>query len=59
MNEICKICKICKILGLFLNTLTSDDQCFFLKRDNLTQEIQMQLSKKQKRFSEFFGIFEI
>ena len=45
---------ICKILGLFVNTLTADDKDSFLNRDNLTQPIQMQLSQKQKNFSQFF-----
>ena len=47
----------CKIFGLFLNTLTSDDKYSLLNSDNLTQPIQMQLSKKQKTFSEFFSAF--
>ena len=37
---------MCKILGLFVNTLTADDEYFFLKRDNLLQNLQMQLSQK-------------
>ena len=44
---------ICKILGLFLNTLTSDDKSFLLNRYNLTQPIQKQLFKKQKLLSIF------
>ena len=46
-----------KILGLFLNTLTVDDKHYMLNRDNLTQPIQIQLSQKQKTFSEFFPAF--
>ena len=46
-----------KILGLFLNTLTVDDKHYMLNRDNLTQPIQLQLSQKQKTFSEFFFPF--
>ena len=49
---------ICKILGLFVNTLTTDDKYSLLKKDNLTQRIQMQLSEKQKTFSEFFVHFQ-
>ena len=45
---------ICKILGLFLNTLSADDKYSFLNRDNLRQSIEMQLSKKQKTFFQFF-----
>ena len=45
---------ICKILGLFANTLTADDKYSLLKRENLTEPIQMQLSNKQKNFFRFF-----
>ena len=43
-----------KILKLFVNTLTVNDKHYLLNRDNLTQPIQMQLSEKQKTFSQFF-----
>ena len=43
-----------KILSLFVNTLTVNDKHYLLNRDNLTQPIPMQLSEKQKTFSEFF-----
>ena len=46
-----------KILGLFVNTLTVDDKHYMLNRDNLIQPIQIQLSLKQKTFSEFFFAF--
>ena len=46
-----------KILRLFVNTLTADDKHYMLKRDNLTEPIQIQLSQKQKTFSEFFFAF--
>ena len=39
---------------MFVNTLTVDDKHYLLNRDNLTQPIQMQLSKKEKTFSQFF-----
>ena len=42
------------ILRLFANTLTVNDKHYLLNRDNLTQQIEMQLSEKQKTFSEFF-----
>ena len=42
------------ILSLFVNSLTVNDKHYLLNRDNLTQQIQMQLSEKQKPFSEFF-----
>ena len=36
---------------MFVKTLTVDDKHYMLKRDNLTQPIQMQLDQKQKTFS--------
>ena len=35
-----------EILGLFVNTLTVDDNHYLLNRDNLAQQIQMQLYQK-------------
>ena len=46
-----------KILRLFVNTLAVNDKHYLLNRDNLTQPIQIQLSQKQKIFSEFFFAF--
>ena len=46
-----------KILRLFVDTLTVNDKHYLLNRDNLPRAIQMQLSQKQKTFSEFFFIF--
>ena len=34
-----------------MNILKVDDKHYLLNRDNLTERIQMQLSKKQKTFS--------
>ena len=48
---------IWKISRLFPNTLSADGKYSLLNRDNLTQPIQMQLSRKQKIFSEFFCAF--
>ena len=45
------------ILRLFVNTLTVNDKHYVFNRDNLPQPIQMQLSQKQKTFSEFFFAF--
>ena len=45
----------CKILGLLLNTLATDGKYLVLNRDNLPIPIQIQLSQKQKRFSQFFA----
>ena len=46
-----------KILRLFVHTLAVNDKQYLLNRDNLTQPIQIQLSQKQKIFSEFFFAF--
>ena len=46
-----------KILRLFVNTLTVNDKDYLLKRENLAQPIDIQLSQKQKTFSEFFLAF--
>ena len=40
----------CKILGLFLSTLTADDEYSRLNKENLTQPFQMELSRQQKNF---------
>ena len=48
---------ISKIPRLFVNTLTADDKHYLLNRNNLTPRIQMQLSQKQKTFSQFFFAF--
>ena len=45
---------ICKISRLFPNTLSADGKYSLLNRDNLTQEIHMQVSRKQKNFLIFF-----
>ena len=42
---------LCKILGLFVSTLTDDENYSLLYRDNLTQPIQILLSQKQNTFS--------
>ena len=47
----------CKILGLLLNTLAADEKYPVLNRKNVTIPIQMQLSQKQKIFSEFFAAY--
>ena len=46
-----------KILRLFVNTLTVNDKHYVLNRENFTQQIQMQLSQKQKTACEFFLAF--
>ena len=47
----------CKFLGLLVNTLAVNEKYLAEHRDNLTIPIQMQLSQKQKNFSEFFYQF--
>ena len=42
----------CKIMGLLVNTMAVDENHLVLHRDNLTIPSQMQLSQKQKTFSE-------
>ena len=48
---------ICKISTLFINTLSAHRKYSLFNRDNLTQAIPMQLSQKQKIFSDFFSAF--
>ena len=48
---------ICKILGLLVNILAADEKYPVLNRDNLMIPIQIQLSQKQKTFSQFFLAF--
>ena len=48
---------ICKILRLFVNSFTADGKYFLLRRDKLTQPIQILLSQKQKTFAQFFSAF--
>ena len=48
---------ICKMLRLFVNTLSAVKKYSLPNRGNLTHPIQMQLSRKQKTFSEFFSAF--
>ena len=46
-----------EILGMLVNTLAVDEMYPLLNRVNLTIPIQMQLSQKQKTFSQFFAAF--
>ena len=48
---------IYQLVRLFFNALTAYDKHSLVNRDNLTEPIQMQLSQKQKRFSEIFFFF--
>ena len=47
----------CKILVLLVHTLASDEKYLVLHRENLTIPIQMQLSRKQDFFLQFFTAF--
>ena len=49
--------KISETLGVFVNTLTADERYSLQNRKTLRQPIQLQLSKKQKKFSEFFAAY--
>ena len=42
---------------MFLNILTAHGKYPLLNTDNLRQPIQMQLSQKEKAFSQFFYVF--
>ena len=42
---------------MFVNTLTADDKYSLLNRDNLTQPIRAELSKKQTAFSQLLLAF--
>ena len=46
-----------KILGVFVNTLTDDENYPFGDYGDLQFPIQMQLSEKRKSFSQFFVPF--
>ena len=46
---------ICQILGPLAITLAADEKYPVLNRDNLTTASQIQLSHKQKNFSQFFA----
>ena len=48
---------ICKISRLFPNTMSGDIKYSLFNRNNLTQPIQIQLSRKQKSLSQFFSAF--
>ena len=47
----------CKILGLLVNTLGTNEKYPVFNRENLTIQIEMQLSQKQKTFPEFLPAF--
>ena len=44
-------------LRLFVNTLSDNDKYCLLNTDHLKQAIRMQLSKKQKTFSQLLSAF--
>ena len=48
---------ICEPVGLFLKILTVNDKYSLCNGENLHQPIQMELSQKQKTYSQFFAQF--
>ena len=48
---------ICKMLGLFVNTLTTNGKYFPLSGEKLKEPIHMELTMKQKKYSECFSGF--
>ena len=48
---------ICKISRLLINKVSAHGKYSVFNRDNLTQPYRMQLSRKQKPFSQFFVEF--
>ena len=48
---------LCKFLRFFVKTFTDAEKYSLLYRDNLTQQIQILLSQKQKTFSQFCSAF--
>ena len=48
---------LCEMLGLFFNTLTVDGKYSLRNIESLLQPVQMQISKKQNTFSNFFPSF--
>ena len=48
---------LCKISRLFINTPSANGKYSLFNRVKLTQPIQMQLSRKEEFFSEFFSAF--
>ena len=42
---------------MFVNTFIADDKHYLLNTENLADRIQMQISEKQKTFSEFSFAF--
>ena len=47
----------CQILGLLVNSFSADEEYPILNRDKLTIPIQLQLSEKEKTFSQFLAAF--
>ena len=48
---------IWEILRPLVNAFTADDKYFPLSRGNLRQHLQIHLSRKEKKFSQFFCAF--
>ena len=48
---------ICELLGQFVNTLTADYKYSLQNRENLSQQVPMQISMKMKTCSQFLIAF--
>ena len=48
---------VSEILEVFVNTLTAAEHYSLGRRKYLRRPIQLQLSKKQKKLSEFFAVY--
>ena len=48
---------VSEVLRVFVNKLSTNNTYFLCNRKNLPEPIQLQLSKKQKKFSEFFAAY--
>ena len=47
---------ICNILGLFVNTITTDEKYCLLNKENLMQSIEIKIPEKQNPFSQLFFV---
>ena len=48
---------VSEVLRVFVNKLSTNNTYFLCNRKSLPEPIQLQLSKKQKKFSEFFAAY--
>ena len=50
---------VCERFGLLVDTMTANEKYALCNSENFLQQIQMQLSKKQKTFCEYLAPFLI